>query len=1002
MATVGHAYLKLLPTVVGLLEDLRAKVRDAQDAAPTLIVPATVDFAELRRQLSEAQSNAPTITIGTKVSAAQLRRSVADAAKEDGGLSVTLTAEADTLKAKEDIERVRREENGKTVRLDVTVAGGLAAAVRALAEVSSATDRAGISFATMTLSVGAAVLRYGAMAAAAGQAIQVLGGLGAAAGTASGALLLMPAAGLAAASAVVTLKIGVQGFADAIKETDPTKLAADMAGLAPAAQSTVVAVRSLQPAFDGLRLDVQQALFRGLSTEVTSLGRQYLPVLRDGLGGIAGSLNTTAGRLAVFLSSARTAGDLSTVFTNSASAVRILGGALVPVVTALRDVAAVGATFLPQLAQQATNVAVRFGAFVEQARQSGQLATWIGNALGVIGQLIDLVRNLGGIVGAVFSAMQQAGTTSLGVLVSLTANLNTFLHSTAGNTALLQIFGGLSSAAAGLGPILDALGRTVVTSIAPAIALLGPQIRDALTLAANGFAPLGGILAAVAPLLGTAAQATASILVPALSAVQPVVAALVPPLQAVAELLGSTLANAIAGSVGPGLLALARAAAPLISQFGTILVNALGLAAQWFGQLATGAAGLLPVFGGALLGVLSSALSAFSALGGAVGTVLLATLQALQPLLPVVTSAVGQLAGVIGTALAAATPTLVQVGQQLAAAAGVILSGLLPVVPPLAAAVLGLVGAAVGLLPPLLQLVSALLPGAVALVAALVPVVIQAAGVLTAVVQAATPLVVLLANELSPQIQAFGLIVSDVFAAVAAVVSGALEIVKGVIHLALAVITGDWSGAWRALGEIVHGAVSALTGVLSAGLDIVLNLIRGLASLVLSAAAGLPGTLVQAGRDLINGLVRGIESGFQWVKDKLHELTNWISQWKGPPARDAVLLTANGRLIIRSLVDGLDDGTPAVRDYLNDLTRSIPVQVSASLRRNGTQQSAVDATAVAPGVPRLTAGTPQSMKDMADFIDVVRDLASRPVVVQVDSTEIARASAQGARQLSRR
>ncbi|MFI9381238.1 hypothetical protein [Kutzneria sp. NPDC052558] len=943
-ATVGHAYLKLMPSVEGLLEDLRNKIRQAQDQSPTLIVPARVDIAEIHNALREAQDSAPPITVGTKVSAAQLRRSVAEAAKENGGLEVPLTVEADTLKAKEDIERTRREEDGKSVRLDVTVAGGLAAAVRALSEVSGAADRTGISFATMTLSVGASVLRYGAMVAAVGQAIQVLGGLGAAAGTASGALLLVPAAGLAAASAVVTLKVGLQGFADAVTESDPTKLAADLAALAPAARSTVVAVRELQPAFVGLRLDVQQTLFRGLSTEVASLGRQYVPVLRSGLDGVAGSLNTTATGLAGFLASARTSGDLSTVFTNTAAAVRILGGAVVPIGTALRDVAAVGATFLPQLAQLATNLATRFGAFVDQARQSGQLSTWIGNALGVIGQLIDLVRNLAGILGSVFSALQQAGTTSLGVLVSLTGNVRAFLDSAAGNTALLQIFGGLNAAAAGLGPVLDALGRTVVTTIAPAISALGPQIRDALTLAANGFAPLGGILAAVAPLLGTAAQATASVLVPALSAVQPVVAALVPPLQAVAELLGATLANAIAGSLGPGLLALAQAAAPLIGQFGTILVNALSLAAQWFGQLAGQVAGLLPAFGGALLSVLSSALQAFSALGGAVGTVLLATLQALQPTLPVITTAVGQLAGVIGGALAAATPTLVQVGQQLAAAAGVILSGLLPLVPQLADALLGLVTATLGLLPPLLQLVSALLPGAVQLVAALAPVVVQAAGVLTALVQAATPFVAVLADELSPTLEALGRIVADVFSAMSAIISGALEIIKGVIHLFLALVTGDWSGAWRALGEIVHGIVSQLTGVISAGLDIVLNIIKGLGPLILNAASGFLGVLVQPGRDIINGLVKGIEAGFQWVKDKLKQLTDWIAQWKGPPARDAILLQANGRLIMRGLVDGFDRGLPEVRDYLQDLTATIPVDVTTGQRGRPAVTSTPSAT----------------------------------------------------------
>src|SRR5438874_3732630 len=35
-----------------------------------------------------------------------------------------------------------------------------------------------------------------------------------------------------------------------------------------------------------------------------------------------------------------------------------------------------------------------------------------------------------------------------------------------------------------------------------------------------------------------------------------------------------------------------------------------------------------------------------------------------------------------------------------------------------------------------------------------------------------------------------------------------------------------------------------------------------------------------------------------WVRDTLTELTNWIINWKGPPAKDEVVLVADGPLIM--------------------------------------------------------------------------------------------------------
>jgi phage-related protein len=290
----------------------------------------------------------------------------------------------------------------------------------------------------------------------------------------------------------------------------------------------------------------------------------------------------------------------------------------------------------------------------------------------------------------------------------------------------------------------------------------------------------------------------------------------------------------------------------------------------------------------------------------------------------VITATVAQLAQVISSNLAAATPTLVAIGQQLANAVITVVNGLLPSLPSLTNALLQLVIAALGLAPPLLQLGVAVLPGLVQIVAQLVPVVVQAAGVLTELITDATPLVSFLAGVLSPQIEAFGHIVADVFGALSAVVSGALQIVRGVIELAIGLITLDWSKAWSGLKDIVLGVVNGLGGVLLSGLDIVVQSVKALGAAIVSATSGWGGSLVGAGRDLIQGLVRGIESGFGWVKDKLSELTQWIATWKGPPEVDRKLLTPNGKLIMRGLLVGLEDGTPAVRSYLTRLTAELP------------------------------------------------------------------------------
>ena len=80
----------------------------------------------------------------------------------------------------------------------------------------------------------------------------------------AGARLTARVLSLALAVAMNTAKLGMQGFSEALAESDPAKFAEAVGKLAPAARDTALAVRSLAPAWTELRLDVQGRLFANL------------------------------------------------------------------------------------------------------------------------------------------------------------------------------------------------------------------------------------------------------------------------------------------------------------------------------------------------------------------------------------------------------------------------------------------------------------------------------------------------------------------------------------------------------------------------------------------------------------------------------------------------------------------------------------------------------------------------------------------------------------------
>jgi len=215
-------------------------------------------------------------------------------------------------------------------------------------------------------------------------------------GQLTGALGLVPAAVGAAGIAFGAAKIGVGGFSDAVKKGGD-----DLKALSPSARDAAIAVRGLGPAWENLHLDVQQRLFQGVSKDIQRLGAADLPVLRQGLDATSGALNQGVHYFTSWATSSRTLSDFRLIMDNSAVGTQNLMRSLQPVLGLVRNIAAVGSTFLPQLSSGFATAAQHAADFVQHARDTGQLQQWIQTGLDAVRQLwnsfkdvVDIVKQL--------------------------------------------------------------------------------------------------------------------------------------------------------------------------------------------------------------------------------------------------------------------------------------------------------------------------------------------------------------------------------------------------------------------------------------------------------------------------------------------------------------------------------------------------------------------------------------------------------------------------------
>jgi phage-related protein len=373
----------------------------------------------------------------------------------------------------------------------------------------------------------------------------------------------------------------------------------------------------------------------------------------------------------------------------------------------------------------------------------------------------------------------------------------------------------------------------------------------------------------------------------------------------------------------------------LLDKVGAALAGTLGELLPIVGGLATQ---LLTALGPIVTLIAGRLLPIVVDLARTIGAALTPIIDALAPALDSVLSAlmpIVQLANAaIWRILTAAAPVIAEIATVL----GEVLTR----------AVVALQPAFERLLPVIAQLAADEMPR-------LLPLIDQLGQLLIALIPAIGPLTDLLVSVLIPLLRS-GASTWAIWAPILTGVAQALTVVAGVlagvvgwlsdalhktaawapVGAFFAAILGAVGHAFMVAGRAVGSAVSTMVGwyvALERGafahILAMIGYVRSIPGRILAALAGLGGLLVNAGRDLVAGLIHGVESMLGRLRDMLHRVTDLIPSWKGPLDRDRRLLVPTGQALMAGLMGGMSSQLPALRALLGDITTTIPTAAAA-------------------------------------------------------------------------
>lgn len=335
-------------------------------------------------------------------------------------------------------------------------------------------------------------------------AIGIIAGISSFAVAASGSLLLIPGAALAAAAAIGTMKLGADGAKKAFE--------------------------GLTPTLDRLKAQVSGTFEKSLTPSVENL-RKLLPQLSGGFQSIARAIGNTATEFTKMLRAPDNVKTLNGILGDTSKILGNVGKAASPVGRALLDIGKVGTGIFADLSKGIEGAANKFADWIRGLRDSGQLEKFMKNGLDALGDLLDVLGDIGSIISEVFGALREGGAGVGEIFRPAIQTIKEFVSSAEGQETFKA-----------LGTLLKEVSEAVSKVLGPALKAISPIIKPLGEL-------IGRMAGVVADSLAPAFERIGEIAGPLVEALTPfveqIVRALIPIIPTAVGLLGQFASVAI-------------------------------------------------------------------------------------------------------------------------------------------------------------------------------------------------------------------------------------------------------------------------------------------------------------------------------------------------------------------------------------------------------------------------------------------------------------------------
>ncbi|MFG2970918.1 peptidoglycan DD-metalloendopeptidase family protein, partial [Streptomyces sp. NPDC048288] len=424
-----------------------------------------------------------------------------------------------------------------------------------------------------------------------------------------------------------------------------SKLDQTLAKLSPNAKAFVGELQEMAPAWRDMKLDVQDRLFSGIATRLGRVGGQILPTVRTGLVGAAGDLNLMGRNALTAVSNLQKTGTLKKVFDGVHQSLGNLARVPGQLVTGFAQLSVAAQPAFDRMTNGAAGVIDRVMDKLSAGLKSGELTDAISTALDVAVKFGHVLGDIAGIIGGLFKAAAAAGGDFFGTIGAALAEVRRIITLPEVQAALTSVFKAINAIANLLATTLGA----AIQAALPLISALTPVIEQL----ADVFGP---VITSLVQSLATALMPIVRALLPVIQTVMGVIVGLVQSLMPLLLPIGR-LIGAVITALAPVVTLLGQSLITVVDALVQALIpvaNALIPAVSMIGVLLAKLAPLFPQILTALLPLLPS-------LSQLIVQLLFLAVNVLTPLIPLIVFVAGVITGALAGALRVLVPIVTKV-----------------------------------------------------------------------------------------------------------------------------------------------------------------------------------------------------------------------------------------------------------------------------------------------------------------------------------------------------